>query len=85
MPRRDLFWLALTLAALVALFIVGKLLFAPPPRRSGLWVLALAAMTPPCTFQPAVTWRPEGRAGWSSPYIPLDHKPSTGRRLLQQI
>lgn len=75
MTSRDdgpgLFYLALLLVALVAFFIVGKLLFGQPKRRSPrLWALVLAGMVPPCTTPPVLEWRSEGSAGWSSPYMP---------------
>lgn len=67
-----LFFLAAILVGLVVVWFMGRAWFRPrirrPPRR--LLVIALASLVPPATTLHHATWRSEGEAGWSSPYMP---------------
>jgi hypothetical protein len=82
-----LFWIAAGLVGLVLLMILAKpLLGVTERRRERGWVIILAALIPASAVQtePAMPSAP-AHYGWSSIHCPIDHKPYTGRDLLQHI
>lgn len=84
-----LFWLAAMLAGMALLIVLAKpLLGVRDKTRRAHWIALLACLMPASGVTapkaPVTLSMPAGHYGWSSIHAPLDHKPYTGRDLLQQ-
>lgn len=89
--RPSLFWLALTLVSLVFTYFVGRALFAPKtPTRPWLAIFLVVtggvahAIDHARLLRPP-PWHSEGKAGWSSPYLPTQGKPYASRHARMRV
>ena len=89
MPRswEDLFWACLMIVAGAVVVFAARGLFCGPKPRRARWlpvIAGLVLMVPACSERPLPRFTTPTGSGWSSPHMPIDHYPPTGRDDLQR-